>query len=499
MSYKLNGQSRQILFCLCVSFLLLLICTRSSLLYIYNNWDDANSYFSVGKGIFNGKVPYRDIFDQKGMYLYFIYGIGYLFSHTTFNGIFVIELILGTIFNNYVFKILEIYIKRSMCYILMPFIMALIFSSRSFYWGGSAEEIMLPFLTIGLYILLNYFHNIYPEKMPYHTVFVGGVLAGVIANIKFNSLGFFFAWIMVLFFSEIFIKKYREAFLSCLIFLSGMLISTLPWVIYFACNHALNSWYEGYIYMNVFIYSDLKQNGSDFFERIYSLVKILYWLILTNTQYFIFIIVGMVGCFFIKSIKWCEKLSVVILCFFLFLGIYIGGVELPYYSLVISVFTVWGFVVLGYILRNISISTKLVRVISVLTVMSCIGIVTLFSMNTDYLSEDREDMYLTQFKEIITETENPTLLNCGCLDAGLYTVCDIVPNCRWFQTQTLPVDEIIEEQNRYIQEGKIDYVLVRNETKNGPNQLFHLTDEYDLISEQKYGIFTYSLYKKEGK
>ena len=61
------------------ALILLMLASRSSFLYTFNNWDDANSYFSVGKGIFNGKMPYRDIFDQKGMYLYFLYGIAYIF------------------------------------------------------------------------------------------------------------------------------------------------------------------------------------------------------------------------------------------------------------------------------------------------------------------------------------------------------------------------------------------------------------------------------------
>ena len=42
----------------------MMICTRSSLLYVFNLWDDANSYFTVGKCIFRGFVPYRDLFDQ---------------------------------------------------------------------------------------------------------------------------------------------------------------------------------------------------------------------------------------------------------------------------------------------------------------------------------------------------------------------------------------------------------------------------------------------------
>ena len=73
------------------AFILVLFASRSSFLYPCNDWNDANSYFSVGKALMNGKVPYRDVFDQKGMYLYFLYGLAYLVSHTTFRGVFLVE------------------------------------------------------------------------------------------------------------------------------------------------------------------------------------------------------------------------------------------------------------------------------------------------------------------------------------------------------------------------------------------------------------------------
>ena len=60
-----------LLYCAAAAFFILLFATRSSFLYPCNDWNDANSYFSMGKALFNGRVPYRDIFDQKGMYLYF--------------------------------------------------------------------------------------------------------------------------------------------------------------------------------------------------------------------------------------------------------------------------------------------------------------------------------------------------------------------------------------------------------------------------------------------
>ena len=54
------------------AFLILLFTTRSSFFYMCNNWDDVNSYFSMGKGMMNGMVIYRDLYDQKGPYLYLL-------------------------------------------------------------------------------------------------------------------------------------------------------------------------------------------------------------------------------------------------------------------------------------------------------------------------------------------------------------------------------------------------------------------------------------------
>ena len=70
---------------------ILLFTTRSSVFFVCNNWDDANSYFTMGKGMMNGLVIYRDLYDQKGPYLYLLYGIAYLISHKSFLGVFIFE------------------------------------------------------------------------------------------------------------------------------------------------------------------------------------------------------------------------------------------------------------------------------------------------------------------------------------------------------------------------------------------------------------------------
>ena len=43
------------------AFSVLAVCSKSSFLYPMNDWVDVNCYFTVGRGILRGLVPYRDV------------------------------------------------------------------------------------------------------------------------------------------------------------------------------------------------------------------------------------------------------------------------------------------------------------------------------------------------------------------------------------------------------------------------------------------------------
>ena len=485
------------------SFLLLMLASRSSFLYPFNDWNDANSYFSVGKALFNGKMPYRDVFDQKGMYLYFFYGLAYLVSHTTFAGVFLMEIILGAFDLFGIYRVLKLYVGQNTALALTPPVLAVIFASPSFYWGGSAEEVCLPFLIWGLYLSLDYFKNKYPrESVSVRTLLTGGLLAGMVANIKFTVLGFFFAWMMCMAFSFLVRREIRAAIKGCLIFLVGMALPFIPWLIYFGIRGGLEYWYWGYVYINVFVYSNLNGEGPGLFERIYILSKILYWVARKNLVYFVFVVPGVACLLLRRKAKWLERFNILALCFFLFFGIYVGGSELPYYALPLSVFAVLGFALLGGIWELFWTSYKGAPQKSWLPGLGCglslaagLGILWICSMNISFMSQKKEELFLYKFKEIVEETPDPTLLNIGCLDAGLYTVCDIVPTCQWFQTQTLPIDDVLLSQEQYIREGRISYVIARDDY---PEVIW---EQYELVGEEKWYLeeneFTYYLFRRK--
>lgn len=550
---KFKDFRNEILYCLFVSAVLMLLITRSSPLYPYNNWDDANSYFSMGKSMFHGTMIYRDIFDQKGPYLYFLYGLCSLISRKTFFGVFLMEILLGAADLFGFYAILRLYgIRTQTANILLPLGMAVTFASKSFYWGGSAEEICLPFLIWALYLTLRCLRrNKAGALFPLRTVFAVGLLCGVVAAIKFTLLGYYFAFMLLVMFSSFRHGRTSDAdpwfiyFLkACGVFLLGMFVPVVPWLIYFGINGALDDWYHVYIYTNVFIYSTFgaANKGESLYDKVYGMAKILYWLILDNIQYYVLIIPGLLYALLRKGSGFLERIAPILMFGFLFLGIYIGGSSLPYYAFPLTVFAVFGLLAAGRVIdwatgrmfgrlsssadsaesvestsnSNLNRQQSLKPWMSGRTAAICISLaaslalIYVFSLNSYYLRYRKGDVFLYHFAKDIEavrvqrlaggskssedydESGRPaeiresntsfsgqpaalTLLNYNCLDCGLYTAADIYPTCYWFQTQTIPLDDVFSEQHRYIREGLTDFVVVRDDY---PEFIF---EQYDLM------------------
>lgn len=95
---------------LAISAIVLFFCSKNSPFYVFNDWVDANAFFTMGKGMMNGLIPYKDLFEQKGPILYFIYGIGYLLDNDGFTGIYILEVLSSTILCYCLYKLSKLMI-----------------------------------------------------------------------------------------------------------------------------------------------------------------------------------------------------------------------------------------------------------------------------------------------------------------------------------------------------------------------------------------------------
>lgn len=243
------------IYCLINAFLFLTICSKNSFLYPFNNWDDPNSFFTMGKGMANGCIIYKDLFEQKGPLLYTMHAIAYLLSNRTFLGIFLFEIISFTVFLYFTAKIMSLYVRKVHALWGIPLISFVILSSYVFIAGDSAEEFCLPLLAISLYHFLHYYKNTYPNPMPIKTVILDGFIAGCVLWIKYNLLGFWLGFAAFLCIGLLLHKKIKQAFLTGIYFLLGMLIASIPWLVYFWLNDALYDLFFVYFWVNISSYS----------------------------------------------------------------------------------------------------------------------------------------------------------------------------------------------------------------------------------------------------
>lgn len=255
-----------IIYCFVLSFVVLLITSKNSFLYPLNDWVDANAFFTVGKGMMNGVVPYKDLFEQKGILLYLIYGIGYLISHKTFHGVFLIEVIFFSSFLYYLYKIVEMFLNKKYSFIILPIVSLFITTSFSFTHGGACEEFCLVGFAITLYYFLRHFKV---KEVSNKELILNGFIAGCILLIKYTLLGFWFGFMMFIFFDLVRKKEYKKAIISCLWFLLGMSLPIIISLGYFIVTGSLKDFIECYFTINMTAYNETELPILEKIIRIY--------------------------------------------------------------------------------------------------------------------------------------------------------------------------------------------------------------------------------------
>lgn len=449
------------LFCLLTAAVVLSVCTKSSIAYPFNDWVDANCFFTVGKSMANGKVLYRDIYEQKGPFLYLLHTLAYIISNDTFVGVFLLEILSGSVFLFFAYKTARLYVDRGV-ELWIPFLAVAVYTSRAFCHGDSAEELCLPFFAVCIYLSERSFR--YKKSISSRQWFLVGVMAGAVLLIKFNLLGFFVGWAIVVFYRILRDEGLLKLIKNIGFILAGVCLFCLPFMIYFICHRALSDFFTAYFYNNLFLYAEVGVQTASSplsnlrFRMIYFFVR--------NAVYHIPAFIGILWYTLSMPSKRRFHPLVTSLCTILF--IFSGRNVYEYYDLTRSVFIIYGFVLLCILAERIlpEKSQGIVRTLTVFSVVAAFALSAYLSPNTYLVNVKKHEMPQYQFKKIITSISNPTLLNYGFLDGGFYTVCDIVPNEKFFCKLNIPLSEMDSAQIQSVQEEKTDFVVTRSSFLN---------------------------------
>ena len=497
MMRKRSAQKPILLFCLISSLLILLLCTKSSPLYPLNDWEDANIIFTVGKGMTQGKVPYRDLFDQKGPFAFLLFAVASLISGTSFTGLYILEVLSFTFFLYWSYKTVSLYESRN-AFLCIPLLGMLVASAMSFAHGGSVEELFLPAYAFSFYELLRCIRE--DAAVGKIRLVLHGFLAGCMFWAKYTLTGFYIGWLLLLFLCLLSRRRIGTAFGSVFLFLAGMAAASVPWLIYYFAHHALPELWRYYFFNNIAGYGSAEENSP--LLAVFSIIRMTGATVFRNPQYSVLIATGILYLLLSRktSRSFLERISPAVLFLFAAAGIYAGGTGYRYYGIVLTMFACLGWIPLFRLLNRSSFSGRLAETIPAvagagLTLLVSVALCLPLSSNTYMLRMKKQDLPQYRFAEIMRSDStngSGTLLSYHMMDAGFYLAIDDIPDFRCFTWLNSATEEILQEQNSYLNNPEIEFVVTRN--RQYPIEGFSVISEASYFYEED--IQTYYLYQR---
>lgn len=468
--------------CVAVAALVLWLCSKCSPLFAFNDWMDANIFYTMGKSLFNGKVLYRDVFDHKGPVLYLLYGVGWLLDGTGFTGVFLLEIAAFGWFLHSGLQAAERLAGRPLHPVWAVLPAVLITSSRAFSHGGSAEEFLLPLLAAALCAMLEAWQAECP--LPLVAVCFQGFLAGCALWLKYTVLGYYLVWVALL--TVMYLRRgwYRALGRSCGVYLAGMALATLPWVLYFGWHGALTDWFGAYFYDNLFLYSGTGGGPA-------ALVQHLWWAMRDALP-------GMLlpALFLVWSVTTRRRGIALAVCLLAagLAGTSLMGSYLVYYGLVLAVFLPLGLAPLARLAERFPLRIPLKGVI--LPVLLLGGLCCWYlSPNASLRGRSARDLPQRKFADQILQTPDATLLNYGTLDGGFYTATGLLPPCRYFCVTNMPLQDQWTQQDGLMEAGEVTYAVALAGNLQDRFPLYHCIDQCSYDGGE--GRVTWYLYRRQ--
>ncbi len=228
---------------LILSFILSL--QSNSNIFVYREQGVDSSVFQyVAKMMLDGYMPYRDTFDHKGPVLYFINCLGLIINEKW--GIWLVEWAFLSVTLASLYRLFRIRCSSAISFLLV--IMSFSMFGYYIYGGNFCEEYALPFITISLYIFLDYFENANINRF---RLAVCGFSLGAVLLLRPNMAAIWPVMCIGVLIVCIMNKKMHELPKFILWFLAGLLIIFVPVIAWLSCKGILRDCYDAYVVFNM--------------------------------------------------------------------------------------------------------------------------------------------------------------------------------------------------------------------------------------------------------
>lgn len=215
---------------------------------------DGGFFLYAGDQILDGKIPYLDVWDNKGPAIFYINALGVWLGGGSRWGVWFVEFlcILGTLFILY----RDLSKRWGLGAALFGVTMAGLGLRVALGYGNYTEEYALVFNAVGLSLFL----SMVDDKRSDWKYFWIGALFGLSFSFRANNIGGLFAMFGAVFLFYVFKRNFAEALRIILVSLAGFAALLLLWTGYFALLGGAAEMIYGSITFN-FSYSAAKDRG----------------------------------------------------------------------------------------------------------------------------------------------------------------------------------------------------------------------------------------------
>ena len=229
------------------AFLLVFSSTTSPLTPGYFGGDSA-VFQLLGRAWKAGRIPYRDLFDHKGPFIFFIDRLGETLLAAR-KGIFLLQILFGAFTMAGLYETARLRFRPA---VSVGIALYCLFCLVTWYGDGGnmTEEYCLPFLSWSLYFVVRYGLNPDQPHPPAWAALYGAAF-GVCLLTRLTNAICLSIWVLSIMIHLIATKRWSNLLINALAFLGGAAVFILPFVLTFASQDALGDLWFGMIGANV--------------------------------------------------------------------------------------------------------------------------------------------------------------------------------------------------------------------------------------------------------
>lgn len=468
--YNYIKGNKSYLLCLFLFSILFVVVysTSTSFLYEYPETSDSFVFQVIGKYWLEGSIPYRDLYDNKGPFLYAMNALGYWLTGNK-TGVLLVQIPFFFATSLITFHFLQTGFNKKQSFWLS--IVLLLGLSYGFNGGNNACEHSLPLLMLSFYLFYRWLNQPIEEQLnhPLSNSFIYGISIGLCMMTRpSNALVVLLLLAYIAFFFLV-NHQLKKLTTNLILVTLGTLTICLPFIIYFLIEDSLDDFYYALFISNMHY---LKNTGiwesPMYLKRALALIS------------------GYINCLIFLPIGLlliCSKshrkngliwllMSIVCILFFLRTNCY------PHYAHICLPFAVIGLLELKDIHKNIYLK-KYLRYIGYIIAFCLIsfnsfnGVYTLIknAIQDDSSQKALYAAYDTILKEI-SKGDDDSFVSYGCLPEMLLR-WNLKPCYRFFALQSFSShynQDVYEKTNQEFINGKAQWVLI-NHWKGVPSSI----------------------------